>query len=327
MTGKVGIDNYGLYPLGLDPLETLQWAIRNGAEGVAFSGLDDKGRAKCTDSYLKEIRAVAEDNGMYLEWGNAQHVPSDLRNYEKKNIRDLNKRALEEASRLGTGIVRSCSGGLRRWNAESIPTIQLMYEMAEELTVQLPMLGDHGEVLAVETHFEFTTFELIRVFEWCGVKPGDCLGICLDTMNLLTMLEDPVSAAERILPWVVSTHIKDGGILMSDKGLRSFPCPMGKGVVDNGEIIKMLDALDHEVNLSLEDHGGAIDLPIFDSRFLLEFPDLSSVEMTAILELAGKTNGLIETGSIVELEREKWPEVCEDRLKQGLGYLKKITNG
>lgn len=214
-----------------------------------------------------------------------------------------------------------------RWNKESIPTIQLMYEMAEELSAQLQTLRDNNVVLAIETHFEFTTFELIRVFEWCGVEPGDCLGVCLDTMNLLTMLEEPVMAAKRILPWVVSTHIKDGGISMSDDGLRSFTSPMGSGIVDNGEIIKMLDALDNEINLSVEDHGGSFDLPIFDSRFLLEFPDLSSAEMTAILELAGKTNALIEEGGIKALDREKWPEMCEVRIKQGIDKLKELAHG
>jgi hypothetical protein len=189
------------------------------------------------------------------------------------------------------------------------------------------MLRDHNTILAIETHFEFTTFELLRVFEWCGVKPGDCLGVCLDTMNLLTMLEEPLMAAQRILPWVVSTHIKDGGICMSDDGLKSFTCPMGSGIVNNGEIIKLLDSLDHEVNLSLEDHGGSFDLPIFNSRFLQEFPDLSSGEMIAILELAGETNRYIESGKIKAIEREKWPEECEARIRHGIEKLKDIANG
>ena len=196
MIGKTGIDNYGLYPLDLDPMETLKWAVENGAGGVAFSGLNEKNRQKCTEAYLKDLKKYADDEGLYLEWGNAQHVPRDLSNYEKLDIREMNKKAVEEANVLETKIIRSCSGGLMRWNKESIPTIQLMYEMAEELTAQLPMLRDHNVILAVETHFEFTTFELLRVFEWCGVKPGDCLGICLDTMNLLTMLEDPVMRPE-----------------------------------------------------------------------------------------------------------------------------------
>ena len=36
---RVGIDNYGLFPLDLSPLATLEWAVAHGADGVAFSGL------------------------------------------------------------------------------------------------------------------------------------------------------------------------------------------------------------------------------------------------------------------------------------------------
>jgi len=147
-------------------------------------------------------------------------------------------------SSLGLQYLRSVfvhsSGGLMRWNPDSLPTIQLMEEMAEALSKQLQMLRDHQVILAIETHFEFTTFELLRVFEWCSITPGDCLGICLDTMNLLTMLEDPVPAMKRVLPWIVSTHIKDGAIRLTEDGLQSFTCPVGKGVIDLGAIISDL---------------------------------------------------------------------------------------
>jgi len=43
---KVGIDNYGLSPLGMHPLEVLAWARENGAEGVQFSGLSAEERER-----------------------------------------------------------------------------------------------------------------------------------------------------------------------------------------------------------------------------------------------------------------------------------------
>ena len=36
---RVGLDNYGLFPLDLSPIQTLEWAAARGADGVAFSGL------------------------------------------------------------------------------------------------------------------------------------------------------------------------------------------------------------------------------------------------------------------------------------------------
>lgn len=326
IAGK-GIDNYGLYPMGMSPLDTLQWARENGAEGVAFSGIDNSHRHLITKDYLQKIRSFASDNNLYLEWGGGQHIPRDMQSWEQKNIFDNNKRMAVEANALGTNIIRSCSGGLMRWNPENPATGDLMDEMAEELSNQLNMLRENQVVLAIETHFEFTSFELLRVFEMIGIKPGDCLGICLDTMNLMTMLEDPLPAVIRLLPWVVSTHIKDGGVIMKEEGLQTFTTPVGDGIVELGKIIELLSKLPQKINLNIEDHGGSFDLPVFEPLFLQEFTDLSTEEFVSILELAGKTSGLIGKGKIRPLAREDWPGVCEERLKKDLIALKKMTDG
>ena len=327
MQFKIGIDNYGLYPLNLDPMETLQWALDNKAEGVAFSGLNEEMRAKCSSEYLKRMAGFAGDYDLYLEWGGGQHIPRDMTSWEKKDTFFNNKRSAEEANALGADIIRSCSGGLMRWDPKSLSTKQLMEEMADELSLQLQMLRDHQVVLAIETHFEFTTFELLKVFEWCGVEPGDCLGICLDTMNLLTMLEDPLSATERVLPWIVSTHIKDGCILTTDHGLKTYTSPIGAGIIDLGSIAGKLKGPDRSINLSIEDHGGDFELPIYNPRFLQEFPDLTSSELVILIELAKKSEKLLEEGVWEPMPREDWPLYCEKRIVEGIEGLKKIVHG
>jgi 3-oxoisoapionate decarboxylase len=109
------------------------------------------------------------------------------------------------------------------------------------------MFRDYGVILAIETHFEFTTFELLRLFEMCDVEPGDWLGICLDTMNLLTMIEDPLSATDRVLPWIVSTHIKDGGIIAADNGITTFPAAFGTGIIDFESLVGKLETAEREI--------------------------------------------------------------------------------
>jgi hypothetical protein len=186
------------------------------------------------------------------------------------------------------------------------------------------MLKDHNVILAIETHFEFTTHELLRLFEQCDTEPGDYLGICLDTMNLLTMLEEPLRATERILPWVVSTHIKDGALLLTQEGLVSFPAEIGKGVIDLRQIVERLSSLPWEVHLSIEDHGGSFSLPIFESHFLSEFPDLTLLDFVLLIRLAQRARELAQGGELIVEERERWPEVCESRLKRDIQALRKI---
>jgi 3-oxoisoapionate decarboxylase len=323
---KVGFDNYCLFPKNMMPFELVKWGMVNGAEGIAFSGFDEIVREKFTTSYLHEVRQLADDNGLYLEWGNGQHVPMDLGTFVHKEIFQSNRKAVGEAYSLGVNIIRSCSGGLMRWKKEAPSTGSLLEEAAKELKKQASLFRDYGMVLAIETHFEFTTFELLRLFEMCDVKPGDWLGICLDTMNLLTMLEEPVAAAERVLPWIVSSHFKDGGILADDAGITTFPAPIGTGVIDFTALIRLISSLEREVFLSVEDHGGSFQLPVNENWFIERFPDLPVLEYDNLLEMADRTQGKKEAGKLVVTDRASWPSVCEARTKQNIRNLKIIRD-
>jgi 3-oxoisoapionate decarboxylase len=321
---RVGIDNYGLLPLGLGPLGTLRWAAGHGADGVAFSGLTPKEQAALDGPALAELAAFAHDHSLYLEWGGAGHIPRDMTSWARKDLFDVNRRAAEQASALDARVVRSCSGGLMRWDPEAPPTETLLAETAAALAAQRSMLRDHGVILAIETHFEFTSHELVRLLERLEAEPGDWLGVCLDTMNLLTMLEEPVAATRRLLPWVVSTHIKDGGLLLGAAGLTTFTAPVGVGIIDLPRIVALVASLDRDVRLSIEDHGGSFDLPVFDPLFLSKFPDLTATEFAALVALAGRT---AESPACRPLPRERWPGLCDARVAGDLAALKSIVEG
>ena len=315
---RVGIDNYGLFPLGLNPLDTLRWAVAHGAEGVAFSGLQPEHQAALDAQSLAQLKRFAEEHTLYLEWGGAQHVPRDLVTWTPKDIVETNRAAIVQAVALGTCVVRSCSGGLMRWHDDAPSTETLLRETAKALREQAPMWCDAGVTLAIETHFEFTSHELRRLIEMCEAPPGGWLGICLDTMNLLTMLEEPVAATRRLLPWVVSTHIKDGAVGLGPDGFTTFTRPIGEGVIDLPEILRLVSWLDRPVNLSAEDHGGSFLLPIFDPTFLSRFPDLTAQEFARLSSLAERTG---RKAACRPLPREAWPQVAEARMAADLATL------
>jgi 3-oxoisoapionate decarboxylase len=317
-----GIDNYCLYPLKLMPLEMIRWAHENGAEGVAFSGYDDEARELFTSSYLRDTKDLADDLGLYIEWGNGQHVPMDLTSFAPKEIYNSNRRAVGEAYGLGINIVRSCSGGLMRWQRESPPTEQLLRDTARELKKQASLFRDNGVILAIETHFEFTTSELLALFDMCEIEPGDYLGICLDTMNLLIMLEDPVSATERILPWIVSSHIKDGGVMREKGRLVAFPAAFGTGIIDFKEIFSLILSTGRQINLSIEDHGGHFDIPVDEEWFIERFPDLSGSELKKIYELCDLSSGKIRDQGLCITGRDEWSTLFEERIRADIRNIK-----
>jgi len=322
---EIGLDSYSLKPLNLSPLACLEWAAANGADGVQFSEVNlPPGRA-VDGALLQDLAQFAKSRKLYLEWAGGQHIPFDLETGKPIDLASINRGAAEQAAALGTGAIRSCSGGLMRWRDDSPATEVFIKAMAESLAGQRRMLEDLGVTLAIETHFEFTSFELLRLFEMTGAQPGGFLGICLDTMNLLTMIEEPVMATRRLLPWVVMTHVKDGGILLRENGLVTFPVAAGDGVVDFIEIFGLLESLGRPLRLSLEDHGGEFLLPVFDQEFLGQFPDVTPLELTRLLRLSLLTKKKVDAGRIAIVERSRWPEVCEERVRRGLRNIREIA--
>ncbi len=324
---KVGVDSYSLKPLDLSPFELLEWAVMNGAESVQFSEVNVPAGTALDKAFLRDLGGYAKENRLALEWGGGEHIPLDLATGRARDIRTGNRRAAEQARLLGSSTVRSCSGGLMRWTKDSPSTEDFLRAAAAELRDQKPVFRDNGVILAIETHFEFTSFELLRLFDMCGAAPGEYLGICLDTMNLLTMLEDPVLATRRLLPWIVTTHIKDGGLLLTADGFVSFTAEAGKGVVDLAAIIEILAAVHPAITLTVEDHGGDFLIPVNDPEFLARFPDLAVPELVRLLALAVRTRALTEAGKLAVLSRDRWPAACEPRVKRDLQAVRRIAGG
>lgn len=322
---KVGVDSYSVKWLNLSPMELLIWAKKNGADGVHFTERNLKPGQKIDKAFLKKLAQQATDLELFLEWGGGQHIPFNCETWQPVNLTQINRSAAEQANVLETRIIRSCSGGLMRWKKNSPATETLIREMAQALKPQRSMFEDLNVCLAIELHFEFTTFELLKLFELCDAEPGGYLGICLDTMNVLTMLEDPVAATERILPWVVATHAKDGGIFLDDQGLATFTAEAGTGVVDWQKILDRLNTLDRDVTLSVEDHGGTCEIPIFDPTFISKFPDVTTLELSKLLHLANKTKKLVEAGKLAPVDRNEWQKICEPRIKNGIKNIKSIV--
>ena len=242
---SIGIDNYCLHPLNLSPLEVLKWAGDNGAEGVQFSGLNPEFAEKMDGDYLKDLAGYAAENGLYLEWGGAQHIPFDRETWEKKDLTGINRRAAEQAALLGTRIVRSCSGGLMRWDPESPMTETLLEETAETLIYQLK-----GIKIAVLSPYDVLWKELSAVAE----TPNDSHAGELETSMMLYLAPKLVKGRSREeypkipKPFTIRNKVKywPGGVwgnprkASAAKGKRAMKLIVNKiiEIIDNIEKLK-----------------------------------------------------------------------------------------
>jgi sugar phosphate isomerase/epimerase len=322
---KTGLDSHSLYPLNLMPHEVLQWAHKNSAGGVHFSVLPEPQKENLTVAYLHDLGQMARDMDLYIEWGGGKHIPFHIGDWTRDDLMPVNMKAAGEAVAIGTKIIRSCSDGMIRANPSNPPTGTLLKATVSELKRVIPMLRDNGVILAIETNFEFTTYELLKIFNMCEVEPGDCLGICLDTMNLLTMLENPVQSVERVLPWLVCTHIKDGGLVFDKKGITAFPSALGSGIIDIEKIAGMIIEGKPDVNLSVRSQGGSYLLPIHEPWYIDQFPNLTISEYNNLMLLEDIAEHSMEEGKLRITGVEDWESSCVERTAADIKFLRAIV--
>lgn len=318
---RIGLDNYTIGFMKLNPYETIDFARKLGTEGVQFGSVTQIS-PKWDEDEIKAFRRYADEKGMYIE----VNIPSiNPWKVKERNgfVRKL-ERHLRFAALAGSRTMRTYIGGRDdRFNPE-IPWRRQIEDSVRVLKMLSPMVKELGVKIALETHMDATTFELVRVIDQVG---EDVVGICLDTGNLPVRMEDPISAVNRIAHLVVATHMKDSILFFGGNGLRWQARPCGQGVIPISEIISAVSVFNPDLNLSIEDHPRIYDLPIFDPNWLSSHHDLTPMEFSKVIQLAVESERKIRAGEIRPPEEEEaipWEERVEDRLRTTVEYLRSV---
>ena len=87
---------------------------------------------------------------------------------------------------MGADIMRIVASSLMFRYEPHEPQIDAMVRM---LTESVKIAADHGVVLAIENHIDYTSAEIMQILERVG---SDALKVNFDTGNTLRMMEDPV---------------------------------------------------------------------------------------------------------------------------------------
>jgi sugar phosphate isomerase/epimerase len=306
---RVGVDGRKLPRAnGEDGLRSLDLCRALGLDGVFFrTVLDMSPRLDLVE--LREIRAHADELGLYLEAGLGKVNPYALA--EAPEIRA----AGDGDTRLGfERMMRACAeiGCTELWVATANYKAQYRGNLAYDrfrtdvtwseqlraaesfLKLVAPLARELGVHLNLETHEEITTFEAVRLVEAVG---PDVMGITFDVGNVVQRGESPVRAAERVAPYVRQTHMKDVALAFVPEGVQRQPRQCGQGVVDFDAILPVLAAHRPALNLSIENqtdaHVNTFDF--FDPAWHASHTDLTTAELA---ELVGLINTCQRSASV-----------------------------
>jgi sugar phosphate isomerase/epimerase len=277
---------------------------------------------------LREVRALADHLGLYLEVGigrvnplAASQSPEVLACGDGDYLRGL-ARLIRACHAIGCVEIGCLSGG-DRFSA-AVPWADQLQAIRRCLASLAPLARDLGCHLNLETHEDITSFEVARVVEAVG---PDALGITLDIANVVINAEDPVAATRRVAPYARQTHIEDVTLSFVDTGLWRTLRPCGEGVIDWDAVLGILGGVAPALNLSIELHNGRFGMAIFDPAWLARHPDLTVAELAEVIRLARASAARVARGPLAAPGAPPRSETDEERsarLQASVRYLREL---
>ena len=339
---KIGLDQYTVHHLGLDARSLLDFAAGRGLEGVQFSSPLQLSPTLDAGE-IRAAREYADQLDLYLELGipsvNPHQAAAQFRT-EAGAFADRLEELMRAAASAGVQSLRTFIGAQFQRQPDAVvcrmddlerdsarPDVPWDCQLADTTAVLqrlAPVARELDVRLAVEPHLDATSFQLLRMIEAVG---PDVAGICLDTANVMLRLEDPLEAARRLAPYVVMTHVKDAALLFHETGLRWQCRPCGQGSVPLPEIVTELARYAPDLTLSIEDHAGLFELPIYDADWIATFPDLTTGELALLLRRAWTTGRRLSSRRPEDpevLETIPWAEKVLPRLDAAVRYLRDL---
>ncbi|MGO4133950.1 sugar phosphate isomerase/epimerase family protein [Rhizobium brockwellii] len=321
---KLGIDSIKLPEAKKrGPLASLDHVKELGLAGIFFSTALDMS-PDLDSGLLREIRAKADDLGLYLESGIGKINPycsaeePALRAAGGGDIIAGFTRMIETSAAIGCHELWVAPGNFKSeyrgrlandrfrtdvtWEEQLLGIEKVLRQLA-------PVARANGAHMNIETHDEITSFEILRLIEKVG---ADCVGVVFDTANGLQRGEHPVFAAKRLAPHIRQTHIKDAYVGRAPGGLDFQTRPVGGGIVDFAAILPILADANPTLNLSLEVAQSVADKPrkanprqcieIDDPIWRAGHPDLTADELAAYMAMVHAYEKRVASGAVLDWE-------------------------
>ncbi|ATW23747.1 sugar phosphate isomerase/epimerase family protein [Candidatus Formimonas warabiya] len=247
-------ENYANYneprPKAMTLMQLIDNAVKWGLDGLHITGCDLESK---DEKRLKEVRDAFEKNNLYVEYNFSLDCTFDSR------VTDSIEEGIKIAAALGADIAK-VSLDVRRprplygscFHPEVMKQLIAIYE---EIKAALPLLEKTGIKLAIENHTDTYADEVIWLIKQIN---HPMVGACVDTVNSMCVLEDPLSAVEKLAPYAFVVHFCDHKLDRDEYGVRFHGVALGDGDIDCVKVYNTIqavsptDRIDFEIEWDME---------------------------------------------------------------------------
>lgn len=138
-----------------------------------------------------------------------------------------------------------------------------------------PILRKHKLPLAIENHKGWRSGELA---EWVKATGSEYVGVCLDMVNNVSLIETPEQTIETLLPYALFISFKDIGVDFYPEGILLSEVPLGEGLFNLPAFVAKAQKKNPKMLFQLEMlTRDPLKVPIFTAGYWNVFDEKSPV--------------------------------------------------
>jgi sugar phosphate isomerase/epimerase len=182
----------------------------------------------------------------------------------------------------------------------------------------LPIVEKLGMPLALENHKDWTASEMAALMKQ---KSSEHLGVCLDTGNNISLLDDPMDVVATLAPYALSTHLKDMGVARYKDGFLLSEMPFDEGFLDLKRIVSTIRQARPKTKITLEMiTRNPLEVPCLTDKYWATFPERGGRYLARTLRLV--EDNARPLPRLDHLDKAAQLRLEEDNVKQCLYYAR-----
>jgi sugar phosphate isomerase/epimerase len=227
-----GFDGAHAFEKTIGLAKLMDLAVEWGLDGLHVTNVDLE---TLESAHLSEVKATAESHSLYLEYNVSFNAPSDPR--VNSTVTD----ALRNARIMGADLVKfSLDIERPRPIYGTCFHPYVMRQLAarfDEFKENVSLMEELDLQISIENHCDTYSDEIIWLVKQLNHPK---IGVCLDTINSLVVLEGPEICVEKMAPYANCCHFCDNKLVVDPDGTHSIGVAIGQGDIDCVKVLKTL---------------------------------------------------------------------------------------
>lgn len=283
---RFGLDLWSVRSQGWSAFQYIDHAVEQKLSVIQFA--DESQIGGMDLDHARKVRAYADEKGVKLEMGMEGICPTAGNGWDPKRgrLEDRVIRYAEISQILGSSLLRTFLGSSRDRQGK-LPMRHHIDSMLGVMRNVRTRVTDLGVKIALENHSgDLQGRELAKVVEEAG---KDWVGVVYDSGNPIWTIEDPMVALEHLAPYILTSHLRDSYVWLSDEGVAARWVVFGEGNVGMPAVLQRMRELCPQATVLLETitvrHN---DLRVKQADYWKHYEDVPAHEFMRFYALAEK---------------------------------------